>query len=104
MSVLNGATTAFSTGTIQVLIIYYLPPHFHPLSTLSFFFVVVLIADTLFFCLSVFVCTGQQGQVEQELATKMLQIQSKRFYLDVKQNRRGRFIKVAEVIKYCFFF
>jgi hypothetical protein len=40
---------------------------------------------------------GQQGQVEQELATKMLQIQSKRFYLDVKQNRRGRFIKVAEI-------
>jgi len=41
---------------------------------------------------------AQQGgqQVEQELATKMLQIQSKRFYLDVKQNRRGRFIKVAE--------
>ncbi|KAK0183226.1 hypothetical protein PV327_001287 [Microctonus hyperodae] len=38
---------------------------------------------------------GQQG--EQELATKMLQIQSKRFYLDVKQNRRGRFIKVAEI-------
>ncbi|UYV85143.1 hypothetical protein LAZ67_X004721 [Cordylochernes scorpioides] len=35
-------------------------------------------------------------QEEQELATKMLQIQSKRFYLDVKQNRRGRFIKVAE--------
>lgn len=27
----------------------------------------------------------------------MLQIQSKRFYLDVKQNLRGRFIKVAEV-------
>lgn len=39
--------------------------------------------------------SGQQA--EQELATKMLQIQSKRFYLDVKQNRRGRFIKVAEV-------
>ncbi|KAL3248279.1 hypothetical protein MRX96_056545, partial [Rhipicephalus microplus] len=37
------------------------------------------------------------SQGEQELATKMLQIQSKRFYLDVKQNRRGRFIKVAEV-------
>jgi hypothetical protein len=36
-------------------------------------------------------------QTEQELATKMLQIQSKRFYLDVKQNRRGRFIKVAEI-------
>lgn len=27
----------------------------------------------------------------------MLQIQSKRFYLDVKQNRLGRFIKIAEV-------
>ncbi|XP_066581645.1 transcriptional regulator protein Pur-beta isoform X4 [Prorops nasuta] len=41
---------------------------------------------------------GQQGQqTEQELATKMIQIQSKRFYLDVKQNRRGRFIKVAEI-------
>nr|CAD7404853.1 unnamed protein product [Timema cristinae] len=39
----------------------------------------------------------QQQQGEQELATKMLQIQSKRFYLDVKQNRRGRFIKVAEI-------
>jgi len=34
---------------------------------------------------------------EQELATKMLQIQSKRFYLDVKENRRGKFIKVAEI-------
>ncbi|XP_033332948.1 purine-rich binding protein-alpha isoform X3 [Megalopta genalis] len=38
---------------------------------------------------------GQQG--EQELASKMLHIQSKRFYIDVKQNRRGRFIKVAEI-------
>ncbi|XP_023036639.1 transcriptional activator protein Pur-beta isoform X2 [Drosophila willistoni] len=41
--------------------------------------------------------TGKGSAVEQELATKMLQIQSKRFYLDVKQNRRGRFIKVAEI-------
>ena len=32
--------------------------------------------------------------MNQELATKMLQIQSKRFYLDVKQNKRGKFIKV----------
>lgn len=48
--------------------------------------------------------SGQQGQQgEQELATKMLQIQSKRFYLDVKQNRRGRFIKVAEVFLNLFF-
>lgn len=41
----------------------------------------------------------QQGgqQNEQELATKTLFIQHKRFYLDVKQNHRGRFIKVAEV-------
>lgn len=34
---------------------------------------------------------------EQELASKMLQVQSKRFYVDVKQNTRGRFIKLAEV-------
>ncbi len=34
---------------------------------------------------------------EQELATKVLLVQSKRFYLDVKENKRGRFIKVAEV-------
>ena len=27
----------------------------------------------------------------------MLQIQSKRFYIDVKHNRRGRFVKIAEV-------
>ncbi|XP_071481814.1 transcriptional regulator protein Pur-beta-like isoform X1 [Diadema antillarum] len=33
----------------------------------------------------------------QELATKTLHIQSKRYYLDVKQNRRGRFLKIAEV-------
>jgi len=40
---------------------------------------------------------GSDQQGEQELDSKMLQIQSKRFYLDVKQNRRGRFIKIAEV-------
>lgn len=49
----------------------------------------------------IIIVLGQQGQMEQELATKMLQIQSKRFYLDVKQNRRGRFIKVAEVSIVC---
>ncbi|XP_055343411.1 transcriptional activator protein Pur-beta-like [Paramacrobiotus metropolitanus] len=37
----------------------------------------------------------QQG--EQELASRTLQIQAKRFYVDVKENRRGRFIKLAEV-------
>ncbi|XP_067940688.1 transcriptional regulator protein Pur-beta-like isoform X2 [Watersipora subatra] len=40
---------------------------------------------------------SEQQSGEQELDSKMLQIQSKRFYLDVKQNRRGRFMKVAEV-------
>lgn len=42
----------------------------------------------------------QQGSAlanEEELASRTLHIQSKRFYLDVKQNRRGRFIKIAEV-------
>ncbi|CAF1956017.1 unnamed protein product [Rotaria magnacalcarata] len=34
---------------------------------------------------------------EEELASRALHIQSKRFYLDVKQNRRGRFLKIAEV-------
>lgn len=38
-----------------------------------------------------------QASGEEELASKMVQIQSKRFYLDVKQNSRGRFIKIAEV-------
>uniref|UniRef100_A0A7M4DVN4 Purine rich element binding protein B n=1 Tax=Crocodylus porosus TaxID=8502 RepID=A0A7M4DVN4_CROPO len=33
----------------------------------------------------------------QELASKRLDIQNKRFYLDVKQNAKGRFLKIAEV-------
>ncbi|TPP56060.1 Transcriptional activator protein Pur-alpha [Fasciola gigantica] len=37
---------------------------------------------------------GQQA--EQELASRTLRIQNKRFYLDVKQNRRGRFVKITE--------
>lgn len=43
---------------------------------------------------------GQQPSIsdEQVLAYKRLEIQQKRFYLDVKENRRGRFIKIAEVI------
>lgn len=41
--------------------------------------------------------TGRGGAGEEELASKTLQIQSKRFYVDVKQNKRGRFIKIAEV-------
>jgi hypothetical protein len=48
-------------------------------------------------CISCFLGAPTTG--EEELATKTLHIQSKRFYLDVKQNRRGRFIKIAEVDK-----
>lgn len=40
---------------------------------------------------------GDDRQGGTELATKSIVIQSKRFYLDVKQNQRGRFIKFAEV-------
>ncbi|XP_067833246.1 transcriptional regulator protein Pur-beta-like [Heptranchias perlo] len=39
----------------------------------------------------------QQQQETQELASKRVDIQNKRFYLDVKQNAKGRFIKIAEV-------
>ncbi|KIH69078.1 MOZ/SAS family protein [Ancylostoma duodenale] len=34
---------------------------------------------------------------EEELASKQLNIQYKRYYVDVKQNNRGRFIKIAEM-------
>jgi len=53
------------------------------------FFVFLLIRNRFDF-------EGTSGN-EEELATKTLHVQSKRFYLDVKQNRRGRFIKIAEV-------
>lgn len=36
-------------------------------------------------------------QVEEDLASVALQIQRKRFYVDVKKNRRGIFMKIAEV-------
>lgn len=39
----------------------------------------------------------QRDSETQELASKRLDIQNKRFYLDVKQNAKGRFIKIAEV-------
>ncbi|KAM9519238.1 purine-rich element-binding protein gamma [Salvelinus alpinus] len=41
--------------------------------------------------------TQQQGIDIQELASKRVDIQKKRFYLDVKQSARGRFLKIAEV-------
>ncbi len=34
---------------------------------------------------------------EKELATQLVTIQSKRFYIDVKENQRGRFIKLVEL-------
>uniref|UniRef100_A0A7M4DXG4 Purine rich element binding protein A n=1 Tax=Crocodylus porosus TaxID=8502 RepID=A0A7M4DXG4_CROPO len=42
---------------------------------------------------------GQGGckGLTQELASKRVDIQNKRFYLDVKQNAKGRFLKIAEV-------
>ena len=36
---------------------------------------------------------GGQG----DLASRTLVLESKRFYLDVKENQRGRFIKIAEI-------
>lgn len=39
----------------------------------------------------------QPGNDIQELASKRVDIQKKRFYLDVKQSVRGRFLKIAEV-------
>ena len=49
--------------------------------------------DYCYLCL----CLAKDNN-QQELATRQVQIQSKRFYLDVKENKRGRFIKFAEVI------
>ena len=37
---------------------------------------------------------------EQELDSRSIKIQQKRFYIDVKQNQRGRFIKIAEVVSH----
>ena len=93
----NGLLAEFSTGMILVgdyIFLYLFINHF------------LFWTDGRCLMLMYKSFAGQQGQVEQELATKMLQIQSKRFYLDVKQNRRGRFIKVAEVCLYSikFFF
>uniref|UniRef100_A0A3B4Z4C8 Purine rich element binding protein G n=1 Tax=Seriola lalandi dorsalis TaxID=1841481 RepID=A0A3B4Z4C8_SERLL len=40
---------------------------------------------------------SRSGNDIQELASKRVDIQKKRFYLDVKQSVRGRFLKIAEV-------
>ena len=39
-----------------------------------------------------------QGYGIRELTSKVLQIQAKKFFLDVKENRRGRFVKISEVV------
>lgn len=41
-------------------------------------------------------CLIDGQQREQELASRTIRIQNKRFYLDLKQNRRGRFVKITE--------
>merc|ERR1719340_614315 len=44
---------------------------------------------------------GRQGRgggpAGGDLASRTLVLESKRFYLDVKENTRGRFIKIAEI-------
>ena len=35
--------------------------------------------------------------MQGDLASRTLVLESKRFYLDVKENQRGRFIKIAEI-------
>lgn len=40
---------------------------------------------------------NQYNSDPQELESKSILIQNKRFYLDVKENNRGRFLKIAEV-------
>ena len=35
--------------------------------------------------------------LQGDLASRTLVLESKRFYLDVKENQRGRFIKIAEI-------
>lgn len=39
---------------------------------------------------------GDRDDNTEELATRSLRIQSKRYYVDVKQNQRGRFMKLVE--------
>jgi len=43
--------------------------------------------------------SGDEGPVgvQGDLASRTLSLENKRFYLDVKENQRGRFIKIAEI-------
>ncbi|GMT24719.1 hypothetical protein PFISCL1PPCAC_16016 [Pristionchus fissidentatus] len=40
---------------------------------------------------------NKKGGNEDEIASKLISVAYKRFYVDVKQNTRGRFIKIAEM-------
>lgn len=40
---------------------------------------------------------GGNADEEKELASKTLNVENKRFFVDVKENQRGKFIKLAEV-------
>ena len=44
-----------------------------------------------------FRCRSNSLLMQGDLASRTLVLESKRFYLDVKENQRGRFIKIAEI-------
>ena len=44
-----------------------------------------------------FECRSNSLLMQGDLASRTLVLESKRFYLDVKENQRGRFIKIAEI-------
>jgi hypothetical protein len=39
----------------------------------------------------------QRGRGEVELVSRELRVEQKRFYFNLKENKRGRFLKIAEV-------
>jgi len=45
----------------------------------------------------IFKVTFTAAPYGSELATKVLLIEGKKFYIDVKESRRGRFVKLSEV-------
>ena len=59
---------------------------------------VTTVAETfnVYYCV-LYVNSYFQGYGVRELTSKVLQIQAKKFFLDVKENKRGRFIKISEV-------
>ncbi len=41
--------------------------------------------------------TSRRGRGEVELVSRELRVEQKRFYFNLKENKRGRFLKIAEV-------